>query len=117
MTTETAPLPRLSVTVGRDENNTWCCSPKKLKVTTPNTLLYFNLEDDDYEFDMVNALVLLEESTSFPDPPIRVSSTQMRLLDLNLQTEDIPYDVNLRHRTTGATQRVEIDPQIGNQPN
>lgn len=116
MATE-APLPQLSVTVSRDATNKWGCTPKKLKVSTPNTLIFFNLQDDEYEFDLTNALVLQVQSISFPDPAVRVSSTQLRLLDLNLLTEDIPYDVNLRHRTTGETQRVEIDPQIGNQPN
>ena len=116
MSTDT-PLPRLSVTVGRDAANKWACRPKRLVVTAPNTLIFFNLEDDQYEFDDVNALVLQVQSTSFPDPAVRVSSTQLRLLDLNLQTEDVPYVVNLHHRSTGESQQVAIDPQIGNQPN
>lgn len=116
MSTETT-LPRLSVTVARDADNKWGCRPKRLTVTALNTLIFFNLEDDDYEFDDVNALVLQVQSISFPDPALRISSTQLRLLDLNLQTEDIPYVVNLHHRTTGESQQVAIDPQIGNQPN
>ncbi|HSI60590.1 MAG TPA: hypothetical protein VLA16_23745 [Ideonella sp.] len=102
-----------SVTVSVDASQTITVSPDPVTVNGNNVLIVFGLATSGYKFPNSNAVVVTSPGAQFPYPVWTISNTQAALLDVNDETGDYKYTVNLVNIATGAP--ISLDPSIRNE--
>ena len=110
LTDTTYPI-AVHVTVDIYGKGTATCFPPTATPTLPNTTLDFTIVTSGWNFDPTIGIVVTNPGTQFPNAPW-LGTTTATLLDLNTDTNEYSYTVNVVKATTGEL--VSHDPMIKN---
>ena len=100
---------RVNVTVSAGKVS---CTPDPVKVSAANVLIVFDLQTAGYAFPATNAVVVMTPGTQFPYPSWTMSPSSASLLDIDGDTSNYAYTVNVVELSTGH--HLSVDPTIKN---
>jgi hypothetical protein len=100
----------VSVTV--DSSGAVSCSPNTANLSGSNVLVVFRLDTPGYAFPVDNAVVVNNPGSQFPYPSWTAYPGYAALFDLDSNTAEYSYTVNVIELSTGRT--LSVDPAIKN---